>query len=196
MKPDTRFTILDANRTFHPVIRGMLRSMGYRKIATFVDGYEALDYLADSFCDLAFVDLAPADGDGLALISSLRHEELANPRMPIVALTSMTSKRNIAQAIAAGADFVLAKPVSIKVLETRIPAILANPLDYVHKASGYFGPDPARISVKNPPTQFLNSSALWSAKALVVANNDLAALEVDHASPSVVDTDADLIYLD
>ncbi len=65
--------------------------------------------------------------------------------MPIVVLTSATSRRNIEDAMAAGADYVMAKPVSPKSLADRIRYLTERPLDYVAMESGYYGPDPARF---------------------------------------------------
>jgi DNA-binding response OmpR family regulator len=150
MTADTRFVVIDANRNFHAVMRGILRAMGYRRVDAFVAGIEALDQLASAHTDFAFVDVTLADGDGLDLIRQMRHEPLFNPAMPIVLLASQTSRRNIVEAIEAGADYVLAKPISPKVLAQRIPALMAQTRDYVRLASGYFGPDPDRAFVKSP----------------------------------------------
>lgn len=151
MSKDGRLAVIDGNRNFHPVMRGILRSLGFRRIEPFFEGGEALDHLRSAWCDLAFVDLTLIDGSGLAWISTLRRTKLSNRNMPIVVLTSATSRRNIEEAMAAGADYVMAKPVSPKLLADRIRYLTECPLDYIALRDGYFGPDPARFRWRPRP---------------------------------------------
>lgn len=145
MDKDGRLAVIDGNRNFHPVMRGILRSLGFRRIEPFLEGAEASEHLRSTWCDLAFIDLTLSDGNGLDWITTLRRTRLSNRRMPIVVLTSATSRRNIEDAMAAGADYVMAKPVSPKSLADRIRYLKERPLDYIAMENGYYGPDPARF---------------------------------------------------
>ncbi len=151
MSKDGRLAVIDGNRNFHPVMRGILRSLGYRRIEPFLEGGDALDHMRSTWCDLAFVDLTLIDGSGLACISTLRRSKLSNRRMPIVVLTGATSRRNIEDAMAAGADYVMAKPVSPKLLSDRMRYLTERPQDYIALRDGYFGPDPARFQWRPRP---------------------------------------------
>lgn len=176
MWADGRFAVIDGNRNFHPVMRAVLRSLGYRRIEPFLEGSGALDHLRSSWCDLAFVDLALTDGSGLSCINTLRRSGLSNRHMPIVVLTSATSRRNIEDAMAAGADYVMAKPVSPKLLADRIRYLKERPLDYVALQDGYYGPDPARFRSRPKPVV---SDALLSGRARLESVSTIAPVDTD-----------------
>ncbi len=156
-----RIALVDANRNFHAVLRGMLRALGYRRVDCFVEGASALIHCRHTYIDFVFVDLELADCKGIDLIKAFRHEKLANPTMPVVVLTSQTSKRVIESAIGTGADYVLAKPISPKILGERIPALITRSHNYIKKEDGYFGPDPNSfgLAAKVRPLDMLVSKA-------------------------------------
>jgi DNA-binding response OmpR family regulator len=153
MQTDGRLAVIDGNRNFHPVMRGILRSLGYRRIEPFLEGAEALEHFRTTWCDLAFIDLTLIDGSGVSMIQTLRREQVINRYMPVVVLTSFTSRRNIEEAMAAGADYVLAKPVSPKLLSERMRFLKERPLDYIKLVGGYLVPDPTRFQPRAPLTR-------------------------------------------
>lgn len=75
-------------------------------VATAHDGYEALDILKKTACNLAFVDLNMKGMGGLELISILKKRYSS---IKILILTTFYDDKNITQAIAGGADGYLLK---------------------------------------------------------------------------------------
>jgi DNA-binding NarL/FixJ family response regulator len=71
---------------------------------------EARQALIGMAIDLAIVDLALPDGDGVELVRELRH---ANPNGTVLVLTAETDRRHLAQAVEAGASGVLHKASSL-----------------------------------------------------------------------------------
>ena len=142
MTTNLRFAIVDGNRNFHNLFRGVLRSLGWRRIDEFYSIDHALAHVRSTYVDLTFTDIRLPDGNGVDLIRLARHRPLANPTMPIVLLTSFTSKYNIEQAVMAGADLVVAKPIIPKLIAERIEALTSRDQDYVRAGNGYFGPVP------------------------------------------------------
>lgn len=70
------------------------------------DGYEALEILGKSQCDLALVDLNMKGMGGIELIGHIKNEF---PKVKILVLTTFYDDKNITQAIANGADGYLLK---------------------------------------------------------------------------------------
>jgi two-component system, OmpR family, phosphate regulon response regulator PhoB len=144
MFQDRRFLIVDRSRNFHNLMRGILRSMGFRRVDAFVESKPALAMLGQVHVDLVFTDIILGEDSGFDFINDVRHKKLANPALPIVVLTSYTSRRNIVEAVSSGADHILAKPISPKLIEQRVELLLSRPAEYIQTESGYFGPDPER----------------------------------------------------
>ena len=142
METPQRFAIIDSNRNFHNLFRGVLRSLGWRRIDSFFSAADALSHLKQTYIDMAFTDVNLIGGSGLDLIRFARHGRLANPMMPMVLLTTYTNKSTIERAVGAGADLVLAKPISPKLISERIGVLLSRAPDYIRTSDGYFGPEP------------------------------------------------------
>lgn len=95
----------------HPVVRqGIRQIVAATDDITVVDeatnGYEALQRLADSTCDLVLLDLSLPDIDGLDLLKQLRRE---HPSRPILILTMHSEDQFALRALKAGASGYLTK---------------------------------------------------------------------------------------
>jgi two-component system, chemotaxis family, chemotaxis protein CheY len=62
-----------------------------------------------------------------------------NPFVPILIVTAHSTVDHVLAALNAGANDFLAKPLSPRVLYSRIADIIENPRSFV-RADGYFGP--------------------------------------------------------
>ncbi len=125
-------------------IKAALNSRGFREIRD-VNTVPALrDALAGAFLDLLIVDVhlgCSTAEQVTGLIRALRHHEFgSNPFLPIIAITGDPEQSVINQVIDAGADHVMAKPLSISQLETRIRALAKARKPFV-VTSDYIGPD-------------------------------------------------------
>nr|WP_238203069.1 ATP-binding protein [Methylobacterium aerolatum] len=87
------------------------------------DGVEALARVGDSGpFDLALIDVRMPRLDGHAVARQIRADEADGPaRLPLLALTANASREDEAQALAAGFDGFLAKPLDVQAL----PGLLA-----------------------------------------------------------------------
>lgn len=139
---DVRIAILDDNRNFQNLMRGLLRSMGFRRVDVFADPFEARAFVVSTPVDLAFVDLIMPRQNGVDWVRHARRTSLlANPAMAIALVTGHAGRRVIDQAVVAGVDDVLAKPLSPATLHRHILRLLRRPHPYVRGANGYFGPN-------------------------------------------------------
>ena len=86
------------------------------RVSTASSGAQALALLQAQHFDLALVDMVMPDMDGLALTRALRQLPAPWCHMPVVALTANTNPLDEQQALQAGMDMVLHKPINPKAL--------------------------------------------------------------------------------
>ena len=84
------------------------------------DGKTALEMIASHCPDLLLLDLGLPDMDGSEIIRSVR----AWSRMPIIIISARSAEIDKAAALDMGADDYLTKPIKMKLLVSRVQAIL------------------------------------------------------------------------
>jgi CheY-like chemotaxis protein/two-component sensor histidine kinase len=97
-----------------PEARSMLQTIlaNHGAIIEFAANYdEALQSLIVFKPDLILCDIGLPGKDGYQLIAEVRRSELAGERVPAIALTAFAQVKDSAQALAAGFDVHVAKPV-------------------------------------------------------------------------------------
>ena len=82
------------------------------QVVTANNGYEALDSLNDQNVDLMIVDLAMPEMDGLTVLRQLRSSH-RHQSLPIIMLTASGREQDRTQAIKAGVDSFLTKPINV-----------------------------------------------------------------------------------
>lgn len=92
------------------VLSTQLRKGGYT-VTTVSSGREALTHLASHAIDLAIIDVAMPEMDGITLLEKLRKEQ-GYTSLPIIMLTASALDEDRLRAQAAGATDFLTKPVS------------------------------------------------------------------------------------
>lgn len=92
------------------VLGTQLRKGGY-EVTTASSGQEALCYLAQRNFDLAIIDVAMPEMDGITLLEKLRKEGSEN-QLPVIMLTASVLDEDRIRAQAAGATDFLTKPIS------------------------------------------------------------------------------------
>jgi len=82
--------------------------------------------------------------DGLTFVRKLRDPENSkNPFIPIILCTAHNDRDLIQRALDTGVTEIMTKPISAKVLESRITEIFQKPRPFV-RSTQYFGPDRRR----------------------------------------------------
>jgi DNA-binding response OmpR family regulator len=84
-------------------------------VSTVSNGREALSLLSDVRFDLAIVDLAMPEMDGIALVRQIRSNQRC-PHLPVIMLTASGQDADRVLAGEAGADDFLTKPANSRVL--------------------------------------------------------------------------------
>jgi two-component system chemotaxis response regulator CheY len=158
---DLVFLVADSNPYLSKLIDGMLRAFGANKIVA-VHSYEkATATLAEEKVDILLCDAGLRDENisgsrrvlrdgGLTLTRNLRRNaENQNRTIPILLMAREAHESIVKKGRDAGANMVVAKPLSPKALYDRLTWIAFNARNFVD-APNYFGPD-RRFKIEGYP---------------------------------------------
>jgi CheY-like chemotaxis protein len=127
---DTKILVVDDDETLRDLLATVLRQHGY-DVTTAASVSEALKLISAGSYDVLLSDLhMPGKGDGLTVVSAMRH---ANPKAVTILLSAFPEMDAAAQAILLQADQILVKPMNIPALIEVIEQRLAS------------GPVPSRV---------------------------------------------------
>ncbi|HEY8595594.1 MAG TPA: response regulator [Devosiaceae bacterium] len=134
--------ILCASPALSSIVAGVLAARPGLRVRRFESMAELLAYLRIAPVDLLICDEDPGILDAAALARTIRVDRnLARREMKIIALARAIDGTFRREAIAAGIDEVIAKPMSPGYLRERVLARLGTPVTFLSAPSGYFGPD-------------------------------------------------------
>ncbi len=103
----------------------MLRAGGI-EMSEAEDGRAGLEMIEANDYDLILMDLRMPGMDGITAIRHLRARDDAKATLPVIVITADAGSTIDDDCLAAGADHVLRKPVSMAVLFEAIGAVLAK----------------------------------------------------------------------
>lgn len=119
-----RILVVDDHSMNQMVVRCLLEPAGF-DVITADNGAEALVQLGrDNSVDAVLMDMQMPIMDGLTAIRKIRADEPPATHLPIAMLTANTTEAQIASSLAAGADFVIAKPVNAGALMEGLDLLL------------------------------------------------------------------------
>jgi DNA-binding response OmpR family regulator len=136
--------ILDDNAHMRGLMRVILAGFGVRRIEEAGDVAAAMQLIAAGDIDVAFVDMKLAGQSGLEFCRTVRSSpDSPNVYLPLVMITAYSERNRVLDAINAGVDEFLVKPVRAVDVANRVNAIVERRRPFV-KCAGYFGPDRRR----------------------------------------------------
>jgi DNA-binding response OmpR family regulator len=136
--------VLDDNAHMRGLVRVILTSFGMRRIEEAADGAEALDIVSGCEIDLAFVDFKLGGLDGLDFCRRIRlGSDSPNNYLPLIMITAYSERGRVLDAINAGVDEFLVKPIRAVDVANRVNAVIERRRPFV-KSAAYFGPDRRR----------------------------------------------------
>ncbi|MCE1235062.1 MAG: response regulator [Hyphomicrobiales bacterium] len=139
---EARVAVVDGNRNFQQLLRGMLRQIGFRHVEVFGDPAAAMTHVVEVAVDLIFVDLVMPGRNGVEWVREARRRaDLANPEMGMVMMTGHAVRSVLEPAVAAGIDAFLVKPIAPDTLLRHARRVLSSRAPYVPGPDGYWGPD-------------------------------------------------------
>lgn len=133
--------VVDDNRHMRSLLMQILRSMGVRNVSLAEDGAEAFQMLKGSRIDMVLLDHQMAPITGTEFTQMVRTaDDSPNPFVPIMMITGYADRRTIVNATNAGVSDIIVKPVSARIVLTRMADLILNPRNFVRTGT-YFGPD-------------------------------------------------------
>jgi two-component system, chemotaxis family, chemotaxis protein CheY len=136
--------ILDDNAHMRGLLRVILASFGMRDVEEAQDVTEGLAHMASGDLDLAFVDFKLGGMDGLEFCRRIRNgPDSPDVYLPIIMVTAYSERGRVLEAINAGVDEFLVKPIRAVDVANRVNAVIERRRPFV-QAIGYFGPDRRR----------------------------------------------------
>ena len=147
---DLVILVADPNSYVRRVVNGMLRGFGANKVLEVDHSTGLFQALSNQKFDILLCDMRLPPHGGLKLTRTIRrNSDNENRTLPILLMSSETSESTVKNARDAGANIVVAKPMSPSGLYDRLGWIVFNPRPFVDTAT-YFGPD-RRFKIEGYP---------------------------------------------
>lgn len=147
---DLVILVADPNSYLRRVVNGMLRGFGANKVLEVEHSNGLFQALSAQKIDILLCDMRLPPHGGLKLTRTIRrNSDNENRTLPILLMSSDTSESTVKNARDAGANIVVAKPMSPSGLYDRLGWIVFNPRPFVDTAT-YFGPD-RRFKIEGYP---------------------------------------------
>ena len=116
----TDILVVDDETAIADLVEVYLKNEGYT-VHKFYNGTDALDCVRRQHLDLAILDVMMPDVDGFTLCQRIRE---AGHLFPILMLTAKVEDMDKIMGLTLGADDYLTKPIKMKLLVSRVQAIL------------------------------------------------------------------------
>ena len=147
---DLVILVADPNAYARRITNGMLRGFGANKVLEVEQTLSLFQVLTSQKIDILLCDMRLPPHGGLMLTRTIRRNtNNENRTIPILLMSSDTGETTIKNARDAGANMVVAKPMSPSSLYDRLSWIAFNPRPFIDTAT-YFGPD-RRFKIEGYP---------------------------------------------
>jgi CheY-like chemotaxis protein len=178
---DLVILVADPSSYMTMVIHGMLRGFGTTKVMEVRRSDTVLQALTGQKIDILLCDMRLPPHGGLALTRVIRRNvDNENRTMPILLMTSDARETTIKQSRDAGANMVIAKPMSPTSLYDRLAWIAFNPRQFIDTET-YFGPD-RRFKIEGYPN------------GIGRRKGDKAIEVAEEAGPALAQNDIDSLF--
>ena len=133
--------LVDSDSFTRGLIANMVRGFGMDTPTVYDSGAAAKAHLQHHYIDLCILEAILPDMECGQLIRWIRRQDKSPLRfIPIIVLTSYTQHRHVSMARDAGANLIVKKPVSPRVLYDRIAWVAKTSRPFIETAK-YAGPD-------------------------------------------------------
>ena len=135
--------LVEKHTNMRLLLRRVLEELGIKMVRDSRDPVAAFRMHLGEPADLVLTDWAPGL-DGLGLLGQLRRgDDSPDPFVPVIVVTANTEMKHVIRARDMGMTEFLAKPISAKLLYSRIRSIIEKRRLFV-KNNTFFGPDRRR----------------------------------------------------
>lgn len=145
--------VVDDNMQAVELLCGVLDGFGMRKFRRATSVEEAKEACAESIFDLILTDAQMPGVDGYEFIRWLRRSPDEQARLtPAIIVTAHTRRSQVTKARDCGANFIVAKPLTPKIILERIIWVAQSTRMFIETET-YIGPD-RRFRKAAPPAEF------------------------------------------
>ena len=117
-----RILVVDDSPTIRELIKVFLKELDFTNVEEAADGSNALEKLKSEVFDLVITDWNMPKLSGLDLLKAIRADDKMR-KIPVLMVTSVSEKDNVIQAVQAGINDYILKPISAEVLKSKIDKI-------------------------------------------------------------------------
>jgi len=110
--------VVDDNEMMRDVLARRLQSRGYR-VDNAADGQSGLKRIADGGVDLVLLDIMMPGMDGIETLRAIRRRHPPT-ELPVIMVTAMDQSQSIVEALNAGANDYVTKPIDFEVAMARV----------------------------------------------------------------------------
>ncbi len=142
---NTKVLVVDDEHYMRKVVRTMLVTLGVRTIYEAANGPAGIETIRSMAPHVVILDWEMPGLDGTSFVRMVRSPlTFPLPDVPIIMLTGHGERARVIEAIQAGINEFLLKPVSSKSLQDRLVSVLTNPRPMV-QTNDYYGPAPRKM---------------------------------------------------
>ena len=124
MEHNVKILIADENEEFRRSCRDNLSGFGYRMIEEAADGEEAMFQIEKHHPDVVLIDIWMSKVETVSIIRNMEHINFAPDSRPAFVAMSLFNNQNIfKEALEAGADYCILKPIDYNNLSERLKRI-------------------------------------------------------------------------
>lgn len=129
---EMKVLVVDDSRTARLALKQFLREISIETVELAEDGADAIKKLRDFPADLVLCDLHMVPLDGIEFTRLLRSaEDSPNPYLPVLILTADATAAQLRNALGAGANDFMSKPIRLDSLRRKIQGLFARPMVFV-----------------------------------------------------------------
>ena len=121
MSKKTIFVLQDTADACEEISEMFQGSKDFTVVGTSVDGISAITAVAEKRPDFIITEMVLAGYDGLSVIDKVKS---MNIDVKIIVLSALCREEIVSRAVAAGADYFMAKPVNAEILEERMKELV------------------------------------------------------------------------
>ncbi|MBL6957453.1 MAG: response regulator [Rhodospirillales bacterium] len=138
---DKTYLIIDDKPYSMAMTKGFLKTFGMTRQIDAVDAIQGYRILRDEAVDLVLVSYEMPFMNGIDFTIRVRQDaESPDPRKPVIVLSWDARESTVLEAINAGVNEFMVKPLSATALYERVRSTLLYPRPFIQTAE-YFGPD-------------------------------------------------------
>lgn len=132
-------------------LTAILFALGFKRVKRAINTQQAIEKLQNDKFDLILCDYQLGIVNGLMLVRMIRRPDgISHPMIPILMVTAHADPERVAEALNAGVNDFLVKPVSPEALLRALTGAIERPRAFI-KTREYNGPDRRRKQMPDNP---------------------------------------------